>query len=369
MRRQIVEEAFGRRTLHMDLTYYDGQEFSFYSPPILRKHAEAATSPEYFRMRRHCDLAPTARDRRIHRPSSLVPSWQWFSCVCHRTAGYTEAEKEKRWQEGKIFLSIEPCDDIYADGIPVLYGTNSFHMTGIEMQMNLPLLVPQHHLSQIRSLQLRWLLDFHIPGGQRHIPRPPNHVKPLWERHYASGGSSAMKDAALDRLCAMIPTTFPHLQMLYLSHDSWLAPPERGPEHDGISEMEEVFLGPIEDMLRGWRDSGAKQGSRTGLSLEVNVAIQSAGWGVLMRKYAKILGPEALVRADFFDDNGVRGRFWKSLDENKGTETGMETATTDTDGFGYWICSGFDDVGNTGHDYWIRQPWGTKWVEINDDLF
>ena len=63
--------------------------------------------------RRHCDLG-----------SELVPDtsqpqgWQWFGCVCHRRAGYSEIEMEQRYTAGEFSRTIEPCDDECLEGSP-----------------------------------------------------------------------------------------------------------------------------------------------------------------------------------------------------------------------------------------------------------
>lgn len=54
--------------------------------------------------------------------SELVPDtarpkgWQWFGYVCHRRAGYSEADKEKRYNDMKVTMTIEPCDEECLEG-------------------------------------------------------------------------------------------------------------------------------------------------------------------------------------------------------------------------------------------------------------
>ena len=105
VRRQILVEAFGGRTLHMDLSYRH---------PLVRKlklPRNAGTPSGSGPGHRHCDLG-----------SELVPDtsrplrWQWFGCVCHRRARYQEVEKEQRYAAMEVSQSIEPCDDECLDG-------------------------------------------------------------------------------------------------------------------------------------------------------------------------------------------------------------------------------------------------------------
>lgn len=101
LRRQILVEAFGGRTIHLDL---------FYGHPLVRSSQTSDLSP--VKERRHCGIG-----------SELVPDttkpkgWQWFGCVCHRRAGYSESEHEQRFAVNKFSRTIEPCDDRCLEGL------------------------------------------------------------------------------------------------------------------------------------------------------------------------------------------------------------------------------------------------------------
>ncbi len=98
MRRRILIEAFAGQTLHMDLSYRH---------PLVR----TSYGPEGSVVHRHCNLEST-----LVVDTSQPEQWQWFSCVCHRRAGYSETEKEQRWQAMEGSLTIKPCDDECLEG-------------------------------------------------------------------------------------------------------------------------------------------------------------------------------------------------------------------------------------------------------------
>ena len=105
VRHQILVEAFGGRRLHMDLSYRH---------PFTRKSQNTMKFESRFdaiAINRHCDFG-----------SGLVPDesqpegWQWFGCVCHRRTGFSEIEKQQRYDASEYSQSIEPCDDDCLEG-------------------------------------------------------------------------------------------------------------------------------------------------------------------------------------------------------------------------------------------------------------
>ena len=137
--------------------------------------------------------------------------------------------------------------------------------------------------------------------------------------------------------------TFPHVQSLYISFQSWLDP---GPgssslQDDVISEVESIFLGPVEQMLRLLGPGPGK---------EFNIAIQRGAWFVLLRKYNKLYGSRLRVESE---DGPMRGRFWRSLSLSSNHHD------DGCDNFGYWICGGWNDMDFVGaQDYWTISNWG-----------
>lgn len=100
VRRQILVEAFGGRRLHMNLSY---------GHPLSRKAQNTRTSesgPSSVTTHRHCNLGSE-----LAPDDSQPKGWQWFGCVCHRRARFSELEKQQRYDAGEYSQSIEPCDD------------------------------------------------------------------------------------------------------------------------------------------------------------------------------------------------------------------------------------------------------------------
>jgi len=163
----------------------------------------------------------------------------------------------------------------------------------------------------------------------------------------------------LHLLCTSIPQIFPHLRSLYISFQCWLTPSvPRSHEDDVISEVEVIFLAPIENMRRAW--SG---------NLELNVAVQSGAWGVLLKKYQTLLGADLRTKGGGWP---ARGRFWKPLGPSvRETGGGGEgDAGVEDGGSGYWICGGWEDVKAIGQGYWVICNWGDKWHGgVNYDTF
>lgn len=69
VRRMILTEAFGDRTVHLD--------FSFDHPMVYLSDEEAQ------KQRSHCGIDP-GQARRPKRDTTRPKAWRWFSCVCHR---------------------------------------------------------------------------------------------------------------------------------------------------------------------------------------------------------------------------------------------------------------------------------------------
>lgn len=102
LRRQVLMEAFGGKTLHVSLTY---------GHPVVRRPPVKVAEEEEI-ANRHCGLG-----------SELVPdetqpqAWRWFGCVCHRRTGYSTSEIEQREARSKFSRTIEPCDDECLKGL------------------------------------------------------------------------------------------------------------------------------------------------------------------------------------------------------------------------------------------------------------
>ncbi|KAL2861036.1 uncharacterized protein BJX67DRAFT_386059 [Aspergillus lucknowensis] len=315
IRQEILEFAFGKRTLHVDLRY---------GPPYPTQGAQGQTEN---RLTQRC-------------------TWRWFSCVCHRAteppdihslgavarppcddkcvptrihaSGYTEPPTANTGIGVMGWLLA--CHMSYQDGMQILFTTNTFHFSGLDLHQHLPRLIPPQRLADIPSLELIW--DLTRP---RHIhSRRKDHLLDfLWERYmvtYARRRPSSPLDSPLDELCrVVVPETFPRLRHLYISLQDHIAPPLPRIFEDPVAEVEWVILRPIEEMVRA-----------LGVGREVHVAIQLGGWEVLRRRHLKLNKGDLNVESR----GGLGLRFWKTLDG----------ATRQQMGLGYWLCAGWNDV-------------------------
>ncbi|KAH6655997.1 hypothetical protein BKA67DRAFT_657891 [Truncatella angustata] len=351
LRRQILINAFGGQTLHLDLTY---------ARPLVRKLTSMDLSNGIERA--HYGLGSE-----LVVNMSRSEGWQWFSCVCHRRLGYSESEIDERHTANKFYQTIEPCDDqclkglmcdngqcgsacfvgtmgwilacrqAYVDGIEILYSTNTFHISSMDIVSNIPRLLPHSRLSSITSLELLWQLNsFQFSKGAIE-----DFIEPLWK-------DPTKQDSMLHTLCAMIPDTFPHVRRLYISFQCELVPPSDIRDNDNISKVESIFLGPVEQMLRILGPGRGKQ---------FNVAIQRGGWYTMLWKYYTLLGTR--LRAES-SDGLMRGKFWKSLCPSGNNDQDVRGD------YGYWICAGWWDMDAITYDHWIMSNWGCKWVGPTD---
>lgn len=223
------------------------------------------------------------------------------------------------------------------------------------MQLNLPRLLPRYGLEHVRSLELMWCLDNIKWVRCNTTDRDSDHVAAMWDNF--RNESSTEYHSPLDTLCAMIPETFPSLRSLHISFQSWLGPREQPPQNpasvDLISDLEKIFLGPIEKMI---------QTSSFEQPVEFNVAIQRAAWEVLMSKYRTLLGETLQFETvDYSTRGGTRGRFWKPL---PGSDNPGRDVSTKNNNPGYWVCEGWDDIPDwlsTPAD-WCRTYWGERWL-------
>jgi hypothetical protein len=143
-------------------------------------------------------------------------------------------------------------------------------------------------------------------------------------------------------LCEMIPRTFPNVRRLYVALQAYIVPPPSFQSTDVIGSVEQVVLGPIEDMFRRMmqRDQG-------GSTKEFSLAIQRGGWQVIVDRAAKrITGERRLSpQGDGGGGESSRERLWRPLGEAEGE--------------GYWLRPGWDDIEVMGSQYWMFDIWRT----------
>ncbi|OBT83116.1 hypothetical protein VE02_08071 [Pseudogymnoascus sp. 03VT05] len=330
IRRSILIEAFGGRTLHMDLEF---------NHPLVRK---SGTQKEIS----HCDLGSN-----LIRDTDLPKGWQWFGCVCHRPAewlerfggsifrslfGMKECEripKMRPWEDGcwrgipnpsecgplrgkdrpsECFIGIMgwllACRQAYADGIDILFATNTFHLKSPDLLEHLQRMILPQRLRAVQSLEMCWLGK----NGK-------SQLKVLWD-------DPTTEDSELHALCRMVPQAFPHVLHLDITILCDIRP--TGDDFPDITwatrgvrartlklsalAMEHSIFGPIEIMIR-----------TLGPGREFSITIPMPAWEILEHKHRVLYGPELKIEWYCY---GMEGRFWKVLDP--GNE------------LGYWVCCG-----------------------------
>lgn len=174
IRRRIIVEAFGERTLHLDLRLEHP----------LKKDDKLVNSLR----KRHANMQlfnPLLRDTTQRR------RWTWWSCICHRSRrsggsfdfthptimspGDEPARDHCRdclglpmsmceYRTGdppdKCFVGamgwLLTCRQAYIDGVDVLYSTNIFHFAYAELVISLPRLLRPQRLAAIKKVEILW---------------------------------------------------------------------------------------------------------------------------------------------------------------------------------------------------------------------
>lgn len=218
IRRRILIDAFGERTVHLDVRL---------EHPILSPSALARVPP---RRRRHANAQlfhPSLRDTKRHR------EWTYWSCICHRTypswrtrePGLSLSSEEPSsdccrradglppdcceyydaWQDEGVRCFVGAtgwllaCRRAYAEGVEVLYATNRFHLASVALLSRLPRLLLARRLKSIRELEL--VADLHVGSSV------------MWD----DGRSDCAELAGFRMVLAQLPQMMPSLAFLHLS--------------------------------------------------------------------------------------------------------------------------------------------------------
>ncbi|KAH6637369.1 hypothetical protein F5144DRAFT_629262 [Chaetomium tenue] len=212
LRRLVLVAAFGQRTVHLDLRL---------SRP--RREDSLDLLPRYAKCEHGLGSAPL---RKCASPDHAAPpAWRWYGCLL-------------------------ACRQAYAEGIDVLYSTNTFFLESTALfdalfcpaphRTSQQLLLPQR-LASITSLELRWelLLWGQIPRG-RGNPWTREPLMPL----FADKGR-----VQLAAYLCYLGEAFPNLQTLVLAfadslyHDSQVRPVW------ALEEIDRLLLRPIADAV------------------------------------------------------------------------------------------------------------------------
>ncbi|KFY47460.1 hypothetical protein V496_10631 [Pseudogymnoascus sp. VKM F-4515 (FW-2607)] len=189
----ILIEAFGGRTLHMDLTPGSG-------------------------------LAACVTDL-------IIGRMKVDTAVCIHTAdgclsGVVDggnSECGPAGEEDKCFISVMgwllACRQAYVDGIDVLFATNSFHIGSSDLLEHLPSLLLHQRLSRIQSLEIIWKGRTRVEGTS----------------------------SPIHSLCQMVPQALPHVRQLAIFFRSSIGE-TRGIHFADFPDP--AMVGPIEDMIR-----------------------------------------------------------------------------------------------------------------------
>ncbi|KAJ6441330.1 cyanamide hydratase [Purpureocillium lavendulum] len=176
VRREILLLAFGERTLHMDL--------SFRAPLNLVPRKPCESWPL------HAGILSESLASGSHLVAGRGKRWRWFGCVCHRFPPgetghlsfgrrrnnpwnhFREPDSDRclegagecnRWP-GKwpdkcqigVLGWLLTCRQAYAEGVEVLYKTNTIHIESPVLLRSIQDLIPRQRLSDITSLELLW---------------------------------------------------------------------------------------------------------------------------------------------------------------------------------------------------------------------
>jgi hypothetical protein len=270
----------------------------------------------------------------------LPERWQWFSCVCHRSAetdnpsriGFYKFET-RLWpfedeclrgnycdcsggdgpEPGDCFLGVMgwllACRGAYADGVDVLFSTNTFYISSIPLLLNMQRLMSPHGIDKLKSVQLAL-------GGSRLLKDPLIHG--LW-----GGTEDEQKACALPKVCAAVPNLFSNVRCLELYVQSWLLPSRGVPVDERVSALRRDVLDPLEDMVRS-----------LGAGKQVVIAFPMEAWKALAQKHREREGDAFRWEPEAGDNCTIlpHQRFWRALGrDDKGNEVG------------YWLRTGWND--------------------------
>ncbi|KAF5549995.1 hypothetical protein FMEXI_4001 [Fusarium mexicanum] len=177
IRRQVLIEAFGDRTIHMDLTYNH--------PPMQGNKRTHAMIQEW----------------RLGLDKSRPKSWYWRGCTCHHkpppwhpaiaTESYSARAVDKdrcciglgqccdMWSKNSKDLYgcwigamgwLQTCRQAYTEGIDVLYTTNTIHISSATLLVDLTAYILPQRLSSIRALEIIWFVETDVCIG-KNLPR------------------------------------------------------------------------------------------------------------------------------------------------------------------------------------------------------
>ncbi|KAI5456003.1 hypothetical protein BGZ63DRAFT_98514 [Mariannaea sp. PMI_226] len=348
LRRKVLVQAFGGIIVHMDLEF-DHPLASAQSKSIKEVKKFYKRSYRYKgthgvpHANRYCHVERGRITRNLIRDNKKPKSWHWSGCRCHReTEGYARGGQDLKnsaflpWYDlclagyadmceevpglmpGKCFLGalgwLLSCHMAYIEGIEVLYGTNTLHLSRpILLRQMTELFLPQR-LHSIQSIELIWNVDqWKSRGTELEVSLSP------------------ARDVVAE-LVRIVPDAFPNLQKAriglvgcyYLGGDPNVL--ARAAEADILLPIDDMVrkLPLLRDMYLGLPNSVVQ------LRLEAGYAMGIKGdW---------YLGP----RYDFH-------RVWRSVapavnpsSDNPNSLDDLNATGADT--MGYWLTTSEEDI-------------------------
>ncbi|KAG9253482.1 uncharacterized protein F5Z01DRAFT_140062 [Emericellopsis atlantica] len=339
IRRQILTYAFGERTVHIDLSWRH---------PLVRRSAPVSGAGPQGASKKHCGLG-----EQLVEDNTLPKRWQWFSCVCHRSA---ETENPTRIAFFKLETTIWPFEDkclegeycdcggsdrpgqgqedcflgvigwllacrgAYSDGVDVLFSTNTFYLSSVPLLLNMRRLISPNGVDKIKSVQLA----LGEPRLTRFAKDPLVHG--LWK-----GTDKEEKACAFPQVCSTVPNLFSNVRRLELYVQSQLWPSRDVPVDQRVPLLVRNVMDPLEDMVRS-----------LGADKQVVIAVTLEAHKALMQKHGELEGAAFRWEPEAGADDSIEryGRFWRALgSDDNGNEVG------------YWLRTGWNDHDMVNHPY------------------
>ena len=306
IRRLIILEAFGNRTLHMDL--------AFMQPPF-RLRSSFSVSHVNYRTERRNGVRP--------------PRWEWWGWECQdgplqvwdkpvdsdvnkpRPANdfcghlgkahhdYDLVRPAPRPRFIGILGWLLSCRDTYLETVNVLYGNNTLHIARMYLFVGLPRLFMPERLAAIRNIELLW--DFRLSRSDR----------------------GSLQSNTISTLLRTLHKTLPSLRRLYLSFQGDICYSIRYSPVDTRFRMVEEIL-----QLTDWAVV------RLPHLVECRIALPKS----IYTPWKFVKNGDHLETGDL---DGSIGAVWRDLpgqDEHRGDgESSLE---------GYWVCHGKSDWPN-----------------------
>ncbi|KAH7472823.1 hypothetical protein FOMA001_g11848 [Fusarium oxysporum f. sp. matthiolae] len=174
IRRRILIEAFGDQTVHMDLTYDhppaqgDKDKLAHALIQVWGSGMDKSRPKCWYWRRCTCHRVPPPWDCSWARGYSMTAVANDECCVglAHCCRMWTNNGKKLYWCWIGAMGWLLTCRQAYAEGIDVLYSTNTIHISSATLLADLPAYIVPQRLSAITSLEIIWLVDSDYRSGK-----------------------------------------------------------------------------------------------------------------------------------------------------------------------------------------------------------